>query len=140
MKIHECGGVAPRILTLRSRWTWMMRFTSPSIYPRKQPMVLCTGSYDGHRASLNTKFSPSRPRRHTGGVKVKLHSFLTLALDAGEWSNLLPAALPLGKSPGAYCIRDWVGPKAWLGVLEHPYVNRTTIRRSSSPRPILTPA
>jgi len=32
-------------------------------------------------------------------VKVKLHAFLTLVLDKGEWSASFLAALPSGKFP-----------------------------------------
>jgi hypothetical protein len=31
------------------------------------------------------KFCLSTPRRHTRGAKVQLHSFLTSALDKGDW-------------------------------------------------------
>jgi len=35
-----------------------------------------------------------------GGVDVYLHTFLTMALDGGEWSaSCPPATLPMGKEP-----------------------------------------
>jgi len=33
------------------------------------------------------KFSLSTPRRHTGGAEVQLHSFVSSALNKGEWST-----------------------------------------------------
>jgi hypothetical protein len=43
------------------------------------------------------------------------YSFLTSALDGGEWSASRPSrALPLGKDPGNHCTGVWVGPRASL--------------------------
>ena len=35
--------------------------------------------------------------RHIEGVEVQLHSFLTLALDGGEWSKSSPGLFTLEK-------------------------------------------
>jgi len=37
------------------------------------------------------KISMSMPWRHTGGVEIWLHSFLTLAQDGGEWLTWSPS-------------------------------------------------
>jgi hypothetical protein len=39
------------------------------------------------------------PWRRIGEVEVYLHTFLTSALDGGEWQLHAPAALPSGKEP-----------------------------------------
>ena len=45
-------------------------------------------------------YSLSRP---TGGVEVRLHSFLTSARDGGEWSTWPSAGLPHpGENPGSH--------------------------------------
>ena len=41
--------------------------------------------------------------RTCGIVKVRLHSFLTSALDEGEWLAFATAALPPGKQPPSRC-------------------------------------
>jgi hypothetical protein len=49
------------------------------------------------------------------GVEVSLHSFLTLALDGGEWSASRPGPgrfTPMESAPGIHWIGDWVGPRA----------------------------
>lgn len=51
-----------------------------------------------------------------GGKEIYLHSFLTLTLDAGEWSTSLPDCCILGESAlGAHWVGFWVGPRACLG-------------------------
>jgi hypothetical protein len=53
-----------------------------------------------------------------GGVDVKIHIFLTLAL-VGEWSaSRLGRFTPWERAPGADCIGDWVGPSAGLDDVE----------------------
>jgi len=65
------------------------------------------------------------------GVQVQLTSFLTLALDGGEWStsrsDLLTHPLP-GKEPSTHLIGYWVGPKtnSGLDVLNKPTVANNT--------------
>jgi len=48
-----------------------------------------------------------------GGMKVYLHTFLTSALDGGEWPQLHAlAALPLGKGPWYSLDRRLSGPQS----------------------------
>jgi hypothetical protein len=61
----------------------------------------------------------SSPATRHGGVWGKRwyssYSFLTSALDGGEWSASRPGRdLPLGKGPGTHCTGGWVGPRAGL--------------------------
>jgi hypothetical protein len=37
----------------------------------------------------NADLSLCLPRLHTEGIEILLHSFLTLALDGGDWTLLL---------------------------------------------------
>jgi hypothetical protein len=47
------------------------------------------------------------------GVEVQLHSFLTSALDGGEWSASRPGRFkPKERAPGTHWIGGWVGPRA----------------------------
>jgi hypothetical protein len=58
------------------------------------------------------------PWRHTGGVEVYLHAFLTLALNGGEWSASLPSHFtPRERAPGTHWIGSWVDPRASLDVV-----------------------
>jgi hypothetical protein len=42
-------------------------------------------------------------------------SFLTSALDGGEWLRHTPAAIyPRGRTPGTHLIGGWLGPRAGL--------------------------
>jgi len=51
--------------------------------------------------SMEVKLSPSMPWRPIGEVEGRLHSFLTSALDGGEWSNSRPGPrFTAGKNPG----------------------------------------
>jgi hypothetical protein len=61
--------------------------------------------------------SLSTPCRHrpTGGVDVLLHSFLTSALDEGEWSARGSDSLPPGKELRHPLNRRLGGPQSWYG-------------------------
>jgi hypothetical protein len=59
-------------------------------------------------------------------------SFLTPALDGGEWLTHTPAALPPGR-PGTRCIGGWVGPRAGLDGCGKSSHNRDLIPGPSSP-------
>jgi hypothetical protein len=49
------------------------------------------------------------------GVKVYLHAFLMLALDADELSASCPGRFtPREEAPGSHWIGGWVGPRAGL--------------------------
>jgi len=51
--------------------------------------------------------------RHIGGAEVLLHSFLTLALDGGEWSVSGPSHfITRERSPDMHRRRSWVGHTA----------------------------
>jgi hypothetical protein len=53
--------------------------------------------------------------RHTGGVDVRLYSFLTLALDGGVGGQChAPAALPPRKRHGTHCTGGCMGPRTGL--------------------------
>jgi hypothetical protein len=50
-----------------------------------------------------------------GGVDVKIHIFLTLALFVGEWSaSRLGRFTPVERAPGTHWIGDWVDHRAGL--------------------------
>jgi hypothetical protein len=83
--------------------------------------------------NVKTKLSLYMSRRHTGigGVELKLHSFLTLALDASELSSLRPCRfIPWERTPSTNWIGRWVDPAAGLdvsvtsniGVLQAPHL------------------
>jgi hypothetical protein len=56
--------------------------------------------------------------RHIGGVEVQLHTFLTSALDGGEWPASHPSCFtPRERAPGTHWIEGWVGPRASLGTM-----------------------
>jgi hypothetical protein len=47
------------------------------------------------------------------GVEVEIHTFLTSALDGGEWLASRPGRFtPRERAPGAHCIGGWVDPRA----------------------------
>jgi hypothetical protein len=53
------------------------------------------------------------------GVEVQLHTFLTSALDGGEWStSRLGCFDPRERAPGTHWIGSWVGPRAGLDAVE----------------------
>jgi hypothetical protein len=53
---------------------------------------------------------------HLGDRRYSSYSFLTSALEGGEWSASRPGrTLPPGKEPpGTHCTGGWVGPRAGL--------------------------
>ena len=71
-------------------------------------------------------------------VEVKLHTFLTLALDGSEWWTAVPGRLKAWKELRVPWIRRWVGPRGGLSVLEE--IRKTcswteTNPQHSSPHP-----
>ena len=58
------------------------------------------------------------PLNHTGGVEVKLHSFLTSVIDGGEWQSSRAGRFTSGKEPRYPLKRGWVGIKPFWTVLE----------------------
>jgi len=59
---------------------------------------------------------PLPPCRRQGGEKYSSYSFLTSALDGGEWSASRPGrALPLGKDLRYPLDRRLGGPQSWSG-------------------------
>jgi hypothetical protein len=67
------------------------------------------------------------------GVEVKVHAFMTLALDGGEWSASRPGRFtPRKRCPGIHWIGSWVGPRAVL----YAVVKRKipSPRRKSNPK------
>jgi hypothetical protein len=53
-----------------------------------------------------------------GGMKVRLHVFLTWAQDGGEWSVSRPDRFTrVERAPGTHSIEGWVGPRACLDVV-----------------------
>jgi hypothetical protein len=53
------------------------------------------------------------------GVQVQLHSFLTLALDGGEWSTSRLGRFTPRKETGTHYIGGRVDPRDCLNVLEN---------------------
>jgi len=58
-------------------------------------------------SGIKIKLSLFTPWTHIMGTKIRLHSFITSALDGGEWYHT-PAALSLWKN-GTCWIRGWSG-------------------------------
>jgi hypothetical protein len=84
----------------------------------------------------------SPPTRHVGAWGERTcssYSFLTSALDWGEWSASRPGcALPRGKDPGTHCTGGWVGPRAGLDTEDRGKI--LCPRRESNPdRPVVQP-
>jgi hypothetical protein len=54
-----------------------------------------------------------------GGVDVQIHTFLTSALDGGEWSASRPCRFTTReRAPGTHWIGGWVDPQASLDDME----------------------
>jgi hypothetical protein len=72
-------------------------------------------------------------------VEVWLHTFLTSALDGGEWSASRPGRFtPRERPPDTHWIRGWVGPSAVLDAVVKRKI--PSPRRESNPRtPIVQP-
>jgi hypothetical protein len=67
------------------------------------------------------------------GVEVWLHSFLTSAVDRGEWSaSRLGRFTPRERAPVTHWIRGSVGPRAVLDVVVERKIPNP--RRESNPR------
>jgi hypothetical protein len=66
--------------------------------------------------SIKSKAVPLHAIMVLGGErKYSSYSFLTSALDGGEWSaSRLGRTLLRGKDPGTHCTGGWVGPRAGL--------------------------
>jgi hypothetical protein len=60
------------------------------------------------------RFSFSTACRRMGRLQVRLHSFLTSALDGGKWLNSRSGRFYSGKSLGTHWIGRWVGLSAFL--------------------------
>jgi hypothetical protein len=61
------------------------------------------------------KLSRYTPWRHMGERRYSSYSYLTSALDGGEWSASRPGRAILGeRTPGTHWIGGWVGPRAGL--------------------------
>jgi hypothetical protein len=62
------------------------------------------------------KLSRYMPWRHMGERRYSSYSFLTSALDRGEWSASCPgrALLPGERTTGIHWTGGWVGPRAGL--------------------------
>jgi hypothetical protein len=86
------------------------------------------------------KLSHYTPWRRLGKKRCSSYSFLTSALDWGEWSATRPdrALAPRERTTGTHCAGGWVGVWACLdtGYRKTPFASagdRTSIARSSSP-------
>jgi len=58
--------------------------------------VDCLGSHN-HKMAKMIKLAPYKPWRHTMGLEVWPHSFITSAQDEGEWSTSRPGKFTSGK-------------------------------------------
>jgi hypothetical protein len=68
------------------------------------------------------KLSHDTPWRHLGERKYSCYSFLTSALDGGEWSASRPGrTLPREKIPGTLWIGGWAGLRAGLDTEEKSF-------------------
>lgn len=56
--------------------------------------------------------------RQMGGHEMSLHSFLTCALEGGEWLVSHPRHFTPGKEPDAHWVGCWAGPRPGLDFLE----------------------
>jgi hypothetical protein len=70
---------------------------------------------------------------HLGDRRYISYSFLTSALEGGEWSASRPGrTLPPGKEPtGTHCTGGWVGPRAGLDAEVRGKI--LCLRRGSNP-------
>jgi len=66
---------------------------------------------------IKAKLCLSTPWRYIGGVEVKIHPFLTLAVQAGKWSTACSGCFNPGNT-GTNWIRSWVCPAVGLDVSE----------------------
>lgn len=67
-------------------------------------------------------------------VEVKLHSFVTLVRDNGEWLVLSCGRFnPVERTPDPNCIGGWAGPRADLGTENE---QKIALRYSNTGRPI----
>jgi hypothetical protein len=92
-------------------------------------------------ASLNMLSSPATSHGDAWGERrCSPYSFMTSALDGGEWSASRPGrALPPGKGPPVPIVQEagWAPEPVWTQRIEEksfaPARDRTPIARSSSP-------
>ena len=85
---------------------------------RHRYVICCSPSFTSLHY-IKSKSQMCRPWRHTGGVEVQLHAFLTLALDRSKLSATHPSVFATAKSaPGTQWIRGWVDPSSILEVLQ----------------------
>jgi hypothetical protein len=89
---------------------------------------------------VKVKQSRYTPWRRLGDRRYSSYSFMTSALDGGEWSASRPdRALPPGKGPPVPIVQEagWAPEPVWTHRLEEksfaPAGDRTSIARSSSP-------
>jgi hypothetical protein len=66
--------------------------------------------------NTHIKFPQPTPWRHRGRAEVWLHTFLTSAVDGGDWPNHVPASLTPVKITSTNWIRGYVGLRACLDV------------------------
>jgi hypothetical protein len=94
------GGIAPRILDLGTRWSWVVSFTPRSLYPQgKRPWYPLGRSLDGHQSRFGCggkeKKSPAHARTRTSDIQSRHYGLIkTLTLEVGD-SKVLPMAISL---------------------------------------------
>jgi len=70
------------------------------------------------------------------GVVVQLHTFLTSALDGGEWSVKCSGTFTLmERAPGIHWLEGWVGPTAALDTMARRNKYPSYCRESNSSHP-----
>jgi hypothetical protein len=87
------------------------------------------------------KMYPYVTRHHAmmtyGGMEIQLHTFLTLALDEGNWSASCHSHCTMGeRACSTHWIGDWVGPRVGLDTVTKrnkypaPTENQTLVTQS----------
>lgn len=70
-------------------------------------------------------------------VKLQVHSFLTFALDGGEWSVSFSSHFtPVESAPSAHLVGGWVGHTASLNASENRKISYSCCESSSVVQPI----
>jgi hypothetical protein len=121
--VWRSAGIAPRILNLGTRWTWVVRSTPRPLYPqRKCPFYPLNRRLGGPQLSTTLW-------RRVGGMEVQLQSFFDLGT---RWRWVASFTSRLLQTPDTQ-----VGPRTSLGAVakrKSPFVVPT-----GNPSPVVQP-